>query len=189
VRISLKNMFVAAVAVLVLALSGCGGDGGDEGDKLPAEDQEIVAAVTEKIERAALEIANSTRDKHLPGPYDAKIVCLTPEQAANSGTPNTAVQCHVATFTRPTERRQEVAYVWSEDWRVPVENGRLGEPEIVGEYRIRNFLRRDNRLNCSGGKTPQERCTGQFVPPVDAPATGAGTPPPTGGQQEVPIAP
>jgi hypothetical protein len=173
-----------------MSLSSCGGGDDDGGSTRPAEDPEIVSAVTDKIEKAALRIANSTPDKHLPGPYDAKIVCLTPEQAANSGTPETAVQCHVETFTSPTERRPEIAYVWSEDWRVPVEDGRLGQPEIVGEYRIRNFLRRDNRLNCSGGKTPQERCTGEFAAPPEQPGIGGGgTPPPTGGQQEVPINP
>ena len=55
--------------------------------------------------------------------------------------------------------------MWNEDWRVPVQDGKLGEPEIVGDYRIRNFLRKDHRLNCSGGETPQERCTGVYLAP------------------------
>jgi hypothetical protein len=184
----LRSKFLIVAATLALALSSCGD--GDDGSSVPAEDPETVSAVSAKIERAALRIANSTPDKHLPGPYDAKLVCLTPEQAANSGTPATAVQCHVETFTRPKKGRPEAAYVWSEDWRVPVEDGRLGEPEIVGEYRIRNYLRRDNRLNCSGGKTPHERCTGEFTaPPEESGIGGGGSPPPTGGQQEVPINP
>lgn len=173
--------------VLALAASGCGGDG--DGSDAPAEDAETVEAVSQKIERAALEIANATENKNLPGPYTAKIVCLDAEAAARFGTPRDAVQCHVETFTTPTEKRKQ-AYVWSEDWRVPVQDGELGEPEIVGEYRIRNFLRKDNRLNCSGGETPQERCTGEYLQPSDQSGVQPGvTPPPSDGQQEVPIQP
>jgi hypothetical protein len=187
VQLPFRNILLAVpVSVLALALPGCGGN--DGGSKQPAEDAETVTAVSQKIEEAALRIANSTRDRHLPGPYDAKIVCLPAKDAAKFGTPDTSVQCHVETFTRPKKGRPEVAYVWSEDWRVPVDNGTLGEPEIVGEYRIRNYLRKDNRLDCSGGKTPQERCTGVYVPPQGQPGA-PGAPPPTGGQQEVPINP
>ena len=58
----------------------------------------------------------------------------------------------------------------------------------MGDYRIKNYLRKDNRLNCSGGKTPNERCTGVFGTPTQAaPPGGQGVPP--GGQQEVPINP
>ena len=177
-----RTIWAAAAVAITLTAVGCGGD--DGGSDLPAEDQEVVAAVSEKIEKAALEIADATPNRHLPGPYQAKIVCLDPAQAAQSGTSNDAVQCHVETFTTPTRKRKQ-AYVWSEDWRVPVQDGNLGEPEIVGEYRIRNFLRKDNRLNCSGGETPQERCTGEFRPPSDQ----SGVPPATDGQQEVPIVP
>ena len=76
----------------------------------------------------------------------------------------------------PTKKRPKPAYVWSEDWRVPVQDGQLGEPEIVGEYRIKNFLRKDDRLNCSGGKTPSERCTGVSVPPPDQSGIPGGGP-------------
>lgn len=174
---------------LALAAIGCGGGDGDGGSEAPAQDQEVVAAVSEKIEEAALRIADSTKDRHLPGPYEAKVVCLDPVEAAKFGTPRDAVQCHVETFTTPTAARKQ-AYVWSEDWRVAVQDGKLGEPEIVGDYRIRNFLRKDNRLNCSGGETPQERCTGEFRQPADQSGVQPGpTPPPTDGQQEVPIQP
>ena len=179
---------VAALAI-VATLGACGGNGDGGGSDVPAEDAEIVAAVSDKIEQAALRIANATRDRHLPGPYTAKIVCLDADTAARSGTPRDAVQCHVETFTTPTKKRKQ-AYVWSEDWRVPVQDGRLGAAEIVGEYRIRNFLRRDNRLNCSGGETPQERCTGEYLKPSDQSGVQpGGVPPPTDGQQEVPIQP
>ncbi len=181
-----RSIFTAAALAIALTAIGCGGD--DGGSTAPADDPEIVAAVSDKIEEAALRIANSTKDRHLPGPYEAKVVCLTPDQANASGTNRDSVQCHVETFTTPTAKRKQ-AYVWSEDWRVPVQDGKLGEPEIVGEYRIRNYLRKDNRLNCSGGETPSERCTGDYQqPPAQGVAPG-GTSPPTDGQQEVPIQP
>ena len=186
-QLHLKYILVGAATVVLLALSSCGDDGGSGGQ--PADDPEIVTQVSKKIEAAAAKIANSTKDKHLPAPYEFKVVCLDAQQAAKSGTPNTSVQCHVEAFTKATKKRPEQAYVWSEDWRVPVDNGTLGEPEIVGDYRIRNFLRKDNRLNCSGGKTAQERCTGVYVPPAGQQGAVPGQPPASGGQQEVPINP
>jgi hypothetical protein len=164
----------ALCAVLACGLAGWGCGGDDGGSTAPAEDQEIVEAASKEIEQAAGRIANSTRDRNLPGPYVFKVVCLSPEEAAQFRTPRESVQCHVEAFT------ENNAYVWSEDWRVPIVDGKpAGEPEIVGEYRIRNYLRRDHRLNCSGGKTPQERCTGDFRQPEGG-ATGVpGGAPPT----------
>ena len=183
VRFLKRSIWVPPMLALVLAAAGCGSDDGG-GSDAPADDPEIVAAVTEKIGVSAGRIANSTRDRHLPGPYEFKTVCLPPDEAAKFGTPRDAVQCHIEAFTVPSARRKQ-AYVWSEDWRVPVQDGELGEPEIVGEYRIRNYLRKHHRLNCSGGETPSERCTGEYRPPPEA--SGLQTGP--SGQQEVPIQP
>jgi hypothetical protein len=185
---ALRTLWLTAAIALALGVAACGGGGGDQ--KAPADDLEIVTAVSKKIEEAAVREANSVKDRNLPGPKQVKIVCLTPDDAAKKGTPRDAVQCHVESFTTPTKKLPKVAYVWSEDWRVPVQDGKLGEPEIVGDYRIKNFLRKDDRLNCSGGKTAQERCTGVFAPPVDQSGIqGGGQPPPTDGQQEVPVNP
>ncbi len=182
-RLPNRSLWALPTLALVLLAAGCGGDGGGGGSDAAADDPAIVAAVTDKIGEAAGPIANSTRDRHLPGPYEFKTVCLSPEEAAKFGTPREAVQCHIEAFTVATARRRQ-AYVWSEDWRVPVQDGQLGEPEIVGEYRIRNYLRKDNKLNCSGGKTPSEHCTGEFgqVPAQSGPPT-------SDQQQEVPIQP
>jgi hypothetical protein len=180
-----KSMWAVPMLALVLTAASCGSE--DSGSDAPAEDAETVAAVTDKIGVAALKIANATRDRNLPGPYQLKTVCLSPEQAATFGTPRESVQCHIEAFTIARKGRKQ-AYVWSEDWRVPVQDGKLGEPEIVGDYRIKNYLRLDNRLGCSVGKTPQERCTGEYRQPSEAPGSGQG-PPTSDGQQEVPIAP
>jgi hypothetical protein len=170
---------------LALAISACGDDNKDSSGA-PAEDPEIAAAVAKKITAAAGEIMKATPDRNLPGPYFFKHVCLSPEEAAAFGTPRESVQCHIESFTEAIKKRKS-AYVWSEDWRVPVQDGQLGEPEIVGEYRIKKFLRRDNRLNCSGGETPQERCTGLYKAPAEATGIQGGSPP--AGGQTVPTSP
>ena len=179
-------MCAVPIAVLAVVVVGCGSD--DGGSSAPADDPDIVAAVTDKIETAAGKIANSTRDKHLPGPYHFKAVCLAPDQAAKFGTPREAVQCHIEAFTVARKGRPQ-AYVWSEDWRVPVQDGKLGEPQIVGDYRIRNYLQKDNRLNCSGGRTPAERCTGVFLAPSQPSGVAPGSSTQGGQQQEVPLPP
>jgi hypothetical protein len=172
-RFPKESTSAVAVLAVALAVSACGDDGGSS--DAPADDPETVAAVTKKIEAAAGRIANATRDRNLPGPYALKSVCLSPDQAARFQTPRESVQCHVEASTTGAKGRKP-AYVWSEDWRVLVQDGELGEPEIVGEYGIRNFLRKDHRLNCSGGRTPQERCTGVYTAP--APGIGGGASPP-----------
>jgi hypothetical protein len=177
---------LAPALVLAAAAAGCGDDGGST---LPAEDPEIVAAVIEKIERAATREANSVRDPHLPGPKQVQVVCLSPADAARRGTPRDSVQCHADASTTPTRKFPKEIYLVGEDWRVPVQNGRLGEPEIVGEYRIKNFLRKNARLNCTGRKAPAERCTGLYPDPPEQAVPPSGPPPPSGGQQEVPINP
>jgi hypothetical protein len=171
---------VAAALACALAYTGCGGD--DGGSTAPADDQDAVEAASAAIEKSAARIANATRDRNLPGPYVFKVVCLSPEEAADFRTPEDSIQCHVEAFTRGN------AYVWSEDWRVAMQDGKpAGQPEIVGEYRIRDYLRKDHRLNCSGGETPQERCTGVYADPSGA-VPGGGTPPPSG-QAPVPGTP
>lgn len=183
-RLAHGSAWAAAAFAFALTASGCGGGDNGGASGAPAEDQEIVAAVSEKISAAAGRIANSTTDRNLPGPYTFKVVCLSPEDARQHGTPRDSVQCHVEAFSPRN------AYVWSEDWRVPVQDGKLGTPEIVGEYRIKNFLRRDNRLNCSGGETPQERCTGVYKSPSEQSGIpGGGTPVPQGQPVPVPASP
>ncbi|MGH2978375.1 MAG: hypothetical protein ACRDLQ_01900 [Solirubrobacterales bacterium] len=153
---------LAGVLAIVLAAAGCGDDEG--GPQHPADDQELVEQVIEKIERAAAASANPVRDRYIPGPKTFKVVCLSPEEARAKNVGPEFIQCHVEAFSTPSKRRPESVYVESEDWRVPVEpDGTVGDPVIVDGYRIRDFLREDHRLGCSVGKTPQERCKGAFA--------------------------
>jgi hypothetical protein len=155
-----------ALLILVLALAvpaaGCGGGGDDKSDH-PADDPELVEQASQKIERAAAASAARVKDRYIPGPKRFKVVCLSPEQAAAKKITAEFIQCHVESFSTPSKQKPESVYVESEDWRVSVVNGEVSEPVIVDGYRIRDFLRRDNRLGCSAGKAPQERCKSPFA--------------------------
>ena len=146
-----------------------------------------MAAVTDKIGVAALKIANATRDRNLPGPYQLKTVCLSPDQAARSGTPRESVQCHIEAFTIARKGHKQ-AYVWSEDWRVPVQDGKLGAAEIVGEYRIKNYLRQGQPARLQRRADPAGALHRRVLAAGRRPAVGPG-PPTSDGQQEVPIQP
>jgi hypothetical protein len=154
---------LALVTVVVLAVvaPGCGDDNSGN-SSAPAEDQELVEQATQKIDRAAAASANPVRDRYIPGPKKFKVVCLSTEEAQTKKVPPDAIQCHVEAFSTPSKRRPQSVYIESEDWRVPVENGTVGDPVIVDGYRIADFLRKDHRLGCSVRKTPPERCKSPF---------------------------
>ena len=150
------------LVVLMTALAaGCGSDDNSSSD-LPAENPELVDQATQKIERAAAASANPVKDRYIPGKKRFKIVCLSPDEARAKNVGNEFIQCHVEAFSTPTKQKPESVYVESEDWRVPVADGQVGEPVIVDGYRIADFLRKDNRLGCSVGQTPTDRCKNPF---------------------------
>jgi hypothetical protein len=157
-----KSPLALIILALALPAAGCGG-GGDDKPSHPADDQQLVEQASQKIERAAAASAGRVKDRYIPGPKRFKVVCLTPEMAAAKKVTAEFIQCHVESFSTPSKARPESVYVESEDWRVAVDNEAVGEPVIVDGYRIRDFLRRDNRLGCSVGKAPQERCKSPFA--------------------------
>jgi hypothetical protein len=154
-----RTFAIAAVAA-ALAGPGCGGD--DE-PVPPAEDQELVERAMDEIERTAAAKNDPVKDRYIPGPKKFKLVCLTTEQARAAGVPPDHLQCHVEAFSTRSKQRPGSVYIESEDYRVPVEpDGTVGDAFIVNGYRISYFLRRDHRLGCSVGKTPQNRCKAPF---------------------------
>jgi hypothetical protein len=154
---------LAVLLAIALGAAGCGDDEPAQSDH-PADDQALVEQAIEKIDRAAAASANPVRDRYIPGPKRFKVVCLDPEQARAKNVGDDFIQCHVEAFSTPTKNKPESVYVESEDWRVPVEaDGTVGEPVIVDGYRIRDFLRKDNRLGCSVGRTPTDRCKSPFA--------------------------
>jgi len=159
-----RALALSALLATALAAAGCGNNGGDKSDH-PADDPELVDQASQKIDRAAAASANRVKDRYIPGPKRFKVVCLSPEMAAAKKIGPEFIQCHVEAFSTPSKAKPQSVYVESEDWRVGVEpNGTVGDPVIVDGYRIGDFLRRDNRLGCSAGKAPQERCKSPFAP-------------------------
>jgi hypothetical protein len=162
--ISRFHLLLLTPALAVAFATGCGGDdnsGNGEptiGDaQLQQEDQAAALA-----KQAANRIVQATPDKNLPGPKNYKAVCLQRgDPDAGTDIPANAYKCHIEAFYGPY-KGESGGYIWSEDWLIPIKNGKLGPAVIHGEYRIRNFLREDNKRNCTGRHRPHE-CLPQSV--------------------------
>jgi hypothetical protein len=153
--------------------AGCGGGGGG-GSDAPASDPQIRDQAAAAIEKAADKIVQQTPDKNLPGPKNYKVVCLEP--GVNEGAKEVAdnqVRCHVEAFYGPYKGKIG-GYIWSEDWVVTVNNGKVSNPVIFGEYRIRNFLIEDNKKNCTGRHRPFECLPADAYSPAPGGATSGG---------------
>jgi hypothetical protein len=152
--------------VALVVAAGCGGGGG--GSSSPASDPAIRDKAAAAIEKAAARVVNQTPDKNLPGPKNYKVVCLEP--GVNAGAKEVAdnqVRCHVESFYG-TYKGKPGGYIWSEDWVVTVQNGKLSNPVIFGDYRIRNFLIQDNKKNCTGLHHPYSCLPPDaYAPPPD----------------------
>jgi|SRR5436190_22448688 len=151
---------------LVIPLSACGG-GGDSGSDSPASDPAIRDKAAALIEQAANRIVQQTPDKNLPGPKNYKVVCLEP--GVNPGAKEVAdnqVRCHIEAFYGRYKGKAG-GYIWSEDWVVTAQDGKVSNPVIFGEYRIRNFLQEDNKKNCTGRHQPHECLPANAYPPPD----------------------
>ena len=143
---------------LVLAV-GCGGDdGSDDGSSKAVEaDIRLKDEAAEKAKSAADKVVKATPDKNLPGPKSYKAVCMRrgDPEAAQDVPPNT-IKCHIEAFF-DSYRGKPSGYLWSEDWLIPIQtDGKLGTAVISGDYRIRDFLREDNKKNCTGRHRPSE---------------------------------
>jgi hypothetical protein len=152
-------VLLAPVLGLVLA-AGCGG-GGDNGAAANRADQAFKAQAEAKAKRAADKVVQATPDKNVPGPKSYKAVCVRRGEVGAGDVPPNTIKCHIEAFFDPY-RGKDGGYLWSEDWFVPIQNGKLGTPVISGDYRIQNFLREDNKKNCIGRHRPGQ-CLPQSV--------------------------
>ena len=154
---------VACLLVSLLAMgfaAGCGGGGDDDSGDRQAEFR-LKDQAAAKAKQAADRIVQATPDKNIPGPKYYKAVCVRRGEPNAENVPPNMIKCHIEAFYKPY-RGGTGGYIWSEDWLVPVEGNSLGAPVISGEYRIRNFLREDNKRNCVGRHRPAE-CLPQSV--------------------------
>jgi hypothetical protein len=160
-RSRLQLLLLTPVLALVLA-AGCGGgdDGGGSSDTSGTELQQNDQAAA-KAKQAANRIVQATPDKNLPGPKRYLAVCQRRGDPGAGDIPPNNIKCHIEAFYK-NYRGVQGGYIWSEDWLVPIVNGQLGTPVISGDYRIRNFLREDNKRNCTGRHKPRE-CLPQSV--------------------------
>ena len=152
---------------LALALSGLGCGGNGDGAGHPASDPELVEQAMAKIQRAAAAVLDETPSRYLPGEKRLEVLCLSPEEARRKKVGPEFIQCQVEAFSTPSRERRESVYIEGEAWRVPVApDGTLGEPLVAEGYRIRDFIRNDNRLGCTVGRTPQQLCRVPFPAPT-----------------------
>ncbi len=143
-------------ALAVLAVTGCGGGtGGGGGSDSPAADPNVRDQAAALVEKAADRVVQATPDKNLPGPKNYKVVCLQPGDVGAKDVADNQVRCHIEAFYS-NYRGKPGGYIWSEDWVVTVKDGKVSNPVIFGEYRIRNFLQEDNRKNCTGRHRPEQ---------------------------------
>jgi hypothetical protein len=154
-----RALLLAPILAFALA-TGCGGDDDDSSAERRAE-QALREQAAVKAEQAADKIVQATPDKNVPGPKSYKSVCVRRGEEGGQDVPPDTIKCHIEAFFEPYRGKQG-GYLWSEDWLVPVQNGKLGTPVISGDYRIRNFLREDNKRNCIGRHEPSE-CLPQSV--------------------------
>jgi hypothetical protein len=153
----LHLLLLTPLLALALVLgTGCGGgsDSSSNSTTVSEADQQLAEQAAKKAEQAADRVVQATRDKNLPGPKNYKSVCVRRgEPGAGPEVPPNAIRCHVEAFYG-TYRGEPGGYIWSEDWLVPIQDGKLGTAVIQGAYRIQNFLREDNKRNCTGRHRP-----------------------------------
>ena len=169
-RIRRIHLLLLGPALALALATGCGGgssnsasstaSSGTNGNFETASDKDkAVAATAAKL--AANRVVQATHDKNLPGPKRYLSVCLANGDPDAGELPPNTVKCHIEAFYQPYKGKP-AGYIWSEDWNVPITNGKAGTPVINGQYRIKNFLIQDNKRNCTGRHRPQE-CLPQSV--------------------------
>jgi hypothetical protein len=163
------HLLLLAPALTFVLAAGCGSNNGGSSNSSsdsPAFSDALVASAATKAKQAAAKVVEATRDKNLPGPKRYLVVCSQRGDPDAGTIPPNTIKCHIEAFYKDY-RGKPGGYIWSEDWQVPVQNGKLGTPAIMGLYRIQNFLREDNKRNCTGRHQPREclpQSTGGVLP-------------------------
>jgi hypothetical protein len=160
----IKRFQLPVLALTLVFAAGCGGgDGGSDNSSATssAASDRLKEQAAAKAKLAADKVVRATPDKNLPGPKRYLAVCQQRGEPDAGEIPPNVIKCHIEAFSKDY-RGKPGGYIWSEDWHVPVQGGKLGTPVISGEYRIQNFLREDHKRNCTGRHQPRE-CLPQSV--------------------------
>lgn len=158
------HLLVLAPALTLVLAAGCGSNNGGSDNSSSASSavsDTLKEQAATKAKQAADKVVQATPDKNLPGPKRYLAVCSQRGDPDAGDIPPNTIKCHIEAFYKDY-RGKPGGYIWSEDWQVPVQNGKLGTAVIMGQYRIQNFLREDNKRNCTGRHEPSE-CLPQSV--------------------------
>jgi hypothetical protein len=151
------------LALLLVSLppfaTGCGSSGTNATTSVVtssiANPHVLDVAARAKVERVVAKVVKATTDKHLRGPKHYKVVCLRSGEPGAGNIDSNQVGCNVEAFYDGYKGKRG-GYIWNEHWVVPIVNGKLGRPRISGPHGIRNFLREDNKRNCTGRHRPDQ---------------------------------
>jgi hypothetical protein len=162
------HLLLLAPALTLVLAAGCGSNNGNSNNgnsnsssSSPTISDALKEQAATKSKQAADKVASATPDKNLPGGKRYLAVCAQRGDPNVGDIPPNTIKCHIEAFYKDY-RGKPGGYIWSEDWQVPVQNGKLGPAIIMGQYRIQAFLREDNRRNCTGRHQPRE-CLPQSV--------------------------
>ena len=124
----LQLLALTPALALVLAV-GCGGGNDSSGgsDQTSAADIRLDDQAAAKAKAAADKVVQATPDKNLPGPKRYLSVCLRHGDPEASDVPVNSIKCHIEAFYK-NYRGTPGGYIWSEDWLIPIQNGKLGTP-------------------------------------------------------------
>jgi hypothetical protein len=154
-NINRAHLPLLAPVLVVAFAAGCGGGNDNSTSSASPDNTAMNDAAAVKAKQAADRVVKATPDKNLPGPKRYLSVCQQRgDPDASEDIPPNVVKCHIEAFYKDY-RGKPGGYIWSEDWSVPIQNGKLGTPVIMGAYRIRDFLREDNKRNCTGRHIPR----------------------------------
>jgi hypothetical protein len=166
VRIKQLHLMPLAPLLALFFVVGCGGSSNSSdnsgGSSSGAISDQLITDAGTKAKQAANTVVQATHDKYLSKPTKRYLsVCVQRGDPSAGDIPPNVVKCHIEAFYN-NYHGTPGGYIWSEDWQVPVQNGKLGTPVIFGDYRIRNYLREDNKKNCTLGHHPRD-CLPQSV--------------------------
>jgi hypothetical protein len=156
-------------ALAVVAAVGCGSGNGDSAESTattpstptaagpgPSRADELQAVARAK--RATAEVVRATRDRNLRGSKRYTGVCIRGDDpSAGPDVPLNGLKCHVNAYYRAF-RGKPGGYIWGDAWIFRIDaHGRLRAPAAdKGPDPLRNFLRQDDRRDCTGRHRPGE---------------------------------
>jgi hypothetical protein len=160
-----RPVLVALTAFATLTALGCGGGSDSSNSTASTSSSQAAVGPTPALERQALtrakrataRLVQRTPDKNVPGPKRYKAVCIhSDDPSAGPDVPPNGLKCHVNAYFK-AYRGKPAGYIWGDAWLFRIDaKGRLSAPAPDGADPLRNYMREDNRRNCTGRHRPAE---------------------------------